>query len=139
MGSRLSYYLFAPISTQRPDGDAARGRMRAICLNCHSTGHVERFYQRADETLRNTNAVVKEAQGIVDGLRAEGLIGKTQFATPLDFIAFDLWHYYGRTAKHGAYMGGADFSQWHGNYELQVKLSELRAAAAGLRARGGKP
>ena len=29
------------------------------------------------------------------------------FAQPIDFVYFDLWHYYGRTAKHGAFMGGA--------------------------------
>jgi hypothetical protein len=45
----------------------------------------------------------------------------------------DLWHYFGRTAKHGAYMGGADFSQWHGNYELQRTLAELRHSADELR------
>jgi hypothetical protein len=29
-------------------------------------------------------------------------------------------------------MGGADFVQWHGNYELVSKLSELKHAAAEL-------
>ena len=49
-------------------------------------------------------------------------------------MAFDLWHYYGRTAKHGAFMGGADFVQWHGNYELVAKSVELRQMAEELRA-----
>ncbi|MCH7779051.1 MAG: nitrate reductase, partial [Gemmatimonadetes bacterium] len=49
---------------------------------------------------------------------------------------FDLWHYYGRTAKHGAFMGGADFVQWHGNYELLAKMREMEEIAATLR-RGG--
>lgn len=30
-------------------------------------------------------------------------------------------------------MGGADFVQWHGNYELLLKLTELEELAAGLR------
>ena len=47
---------------------------------------------------------------------------------------FDLWHYYGRTAKHGAFMGGADFVQWHGFYEINVKLAELKKQAEELRA-----
>ena len=133
VGERLSYYLFAPISSKRPNFDAARGKMRAICLNCHASGHVDRFYERADTTLFRTNEIVKESQDLMESLVKEGKLKKTSFEQPIDFLAFDLWHYYGRTAKHGAYMGGADFSQWHGNYELQVKLAELKAAARELR------
>ena len=44
-----------------------------------------------------------------------------------------MWHYYGRTAKHGAYMGGADFVQWHGFYELAHKLTDIRHQAEELR------
>jgi hypothetical protein len=135
VGQRLSYYLFAPVSEKRPSSDVARGQMKAICQQCHASGSVERFYQQADATLTSTNAEVKEAQSIMDGLYKEGRLTKTAFDEPIEFLAFDLWHYYGRTAKHGAYMGGADFSQWHGNYELQVKLAELRAQAAELRRR----
>jgi hypothetical protein len=133
VGQRLSYYLFAPVSGQRPNFDVARGQMKAICLQCHASGSVERFYQQADATLQRTNEVVKEAQAIIDGLARDKLVSTTAFTQPIQFLAFDLWHYYGRTAKHGAYMGGADFSQWHGNYELQLKLAELRTQAAELR------
>ena len=45
-------------------------------------------------------------------------------------LYFDLWHYDGRTAKHGAFMGGADFVQWHGNYPMLRKTVELKAMAA---------
>jgi hydroxylamine dehydrogenase len=44
-----------------------------------------------------------------------------------------MWHYYGRTAKHGAFMGGADFVQWHGFYELVNKLTSIKHAAKELR------
>jgi formate-dependent nitrite reductase cytochrome c552 subunit len=133
VGERLSYYLFAAVSEKRPNFDAARAKMKAVCLNCHSSGHVDRFYEQADVTLANTNAQVKKSQEIMSALYKDGILTKTPFDEPIEFLAFDLWHYYGRTAKHGAYMGGADFSQWHGNYELQVKLAELRAAADELR------
>jgi hypothetical protein len=99
---------------------------------------VDRFYQRADTTLVNTNAQVEKAQDIMAGLYKEGLLSKEPFDEPIEFLAFDLWHYFGRTAKHGAYMGGADFSQWHGNYELQLKLAELRRQAEDLRKAKGK-
>ena len=134
VGERLSYYLFAPISEKRPNFDAARGKMKAACLNCHSEGHVKKFYEKADVTLARTNEVVKQSQDLVAALVKEGLLKPSGFEDPLQFLAFDLWHYYGRTAKHGAYMGGADFSQWHGNYELQLKLAELKEQAARRRA-----
>jgi hydroxylamine dehydrogenase len=135
VGERLSYYLFAPVSEKRPNFDSARAKMKSACLNCHSEGHVQKFYERADVTLAHTNEVVKESQDIVAALAKEGLIKEKGFDDPLQFLAFDLWHYYGRTAKHGAYMGGADFSQWHGNYELQLKLAELKDQAARRRER----
>ncbi len=50
-------------------------------------------------------------------------------------MAFDLWHYFGRTTKHGAFMGGADFVQWHGNYELLRHKVQIEAAAREIRAR----
>ncbi|HEY2092196.1 MAG TPA: hypothetical protein VGJ81_09920 [Thermoanaerobaculia bacterium] len=56
--------------------------------------------------------------------------GDRPFDEPAEFLYFNMWHYDGRTAKHGAFMGGADFVQWHGNYELATKLVELKKAAA---------
>jgi hypothetical protein len=44
-------------------------------------------------------------------------------------VYFDLWHYDGRTSKHGAFMGGADFVQWHGNYPMLARSVELRRRA----------
>ena len=69
----------------------------------------------------------------MDSLRSEGLLTPKPFDEPIEFTYFDLWHYYGRTAKHGAFMGGADFVQWHGNYELLNKMTDLRADARHLR------
>jgi hydroxylamine dehydrogenase len=57
----------------------------------------------------------------------------------IDFKYFDLWHYYGRTAKHGAFMGGADFTQWHGNYPLLQSTVEIKAMAEELRRNHARP
>jgi hypothetical protein len=61
------------------------------------------------------------------------------FTDPIDFDEFDAWHFYGRTAKHGAFMGGADFVQWHGNYELLRMARKIDREAAELRAAHAKP
>jgi hypothetical protein len=85
------------------------------------------------------NSRVQEAKTLMDGLRARGLLTPTALDEPIEYTYFDFWHYYGRTAKHGAFMGGADFVQWHGNYPILAKTVELQAQAAELRRRHGRP
>jgi hypothetical protein len=69
------------------------------------------------------------AKVIIEGLRKDGVLSSKPFQTPIDFAYFDLWHYYGRTSKHGAFMGGSDFVQWHGNYPLLKHTVEIQAMA----------
>ena len=123
---RLSYWLFQPVSEKRPGFLQGQAEMQEVCLKCHTTNSVNKFYDEAEAVLVATNKTVKEAQDIVKKLRADGYLTKEPFDEPIEFLSFDLWHYYGRTAKHGAFMGGADFVQWHGNYELLAKLVELK-------------
>ena len=66
-------------------------------------------------------------------MRNDGVLTSAPFTQPIDFVYFDLWHYYGRTSKHGAFMGGADFVQWHGNYPMLARTVELTAKAEELR------
>ena len=130
---RLSWYLFAPISTKRPGFDRGQVAMKEICTKCHARPRIDAFYGAAEQVIASTNEKVKGAIEVMDGLRKEGRLTKTPFDEPVEFTEFDLWHYYGRTAKHGAFMGGADFVQWHGNYELLKLRKEIDEAAAELR------
>ncbi|MBN4071881.1 ammonia-forming cytochrome c nitrite reductase subunit c552 [bacterium AH-315-F18] len=130
---RLSYWLFAAVSKKRPNYKLGQAAMKETCLKCHAKTSVERFYVEAEEVVEATNTKVKEAMDLMAELRAEGLLTPEPFDEPIEFIAFDLWHYNGRTAKHGAFMGGADFVQWHGNYELLLKLTEMKHIAEELR------
>lgn len=134
---RLSYWLFAEISEKRPTYAQGQAQMKEICLKCHTTGHVDRFYEEAEAVLVDTNRKVAEGMRIVADLRAEGLLTPAPFDEPIEFVAFDFWHYYGRTAKHGAFMGGADFVQWHGNYELEALRVELEEMAREIREEHG--
>lgn len=134
-GERLSYYLFAPVSEQRPDFPRKQAEMKALCLQCHTQPHVDAYYTRATDVLLATNDKVAQAKAIVDELRAEGLLTPEPFDEEIEFLYFDLWHYFGRTAKHGAFMGGADFVQWHGNYEILHHTVQLQRLAEELRAK----
>lgn len=129
---RLSFWLFAEVSEQRPNYLRAQETMKELCAQCHARPRIDLVFQEAESVVQATNEKVKAAKEIMDGLRKEGLLGKP-FQTPLDFKYFDLWHYYGRTAKHGAFMGGADFAQWHGNYPLLEHTVEIKSLAEELR------
>ncbi len=135
---RLSWWLFAPVSKQRPTFQSGQNAMKETCLKCHTTPHVERFYKEAEEVVVETNEKIVAAKKIIDDLRAEGLLTPQPFDEPIEFLYFDIWHYFGRTAKHGAFMGGADFVQWHGNYELLLKTVEMQEMADEIRERAAK-
>jgi hypothetical protein len=131
---RLSWWLFAAESDRRPTYLQGQAAMQGICNTCHASSNTDAFYAAAEAVVADTNVKVAEATALVDALRAEGLLTAAPFDETIEFVYFDLWHYFGRTAKHGAFMGGADFVQWHGNYELLAKMVELREMAEELRA-----
>lgn len=137
-GERLSYYLADAISKHRPNYQQAEQNMKQICNQCHAEALIEHVYAQANEVVKNTNEKVQKAQDLVAGLRKDGSLGTQPFQNPIDFLLFDLWHYDGRTSKHGAFMGGADFVQWHGNYEMLKKQVELEEMAEELRAKHGR-
>jgi hydroxylamine dehydrogenase len=136
---RLSYFLADPITKPRPDYDRAQTAMKQICVQCHTAPLVDRVYAEAEKVVATTNEKVQTAKDIMTALRKDGMLTGAPFTKPIDFVYFDLWHYDGRTSKHGAFMGGADFVQWHGNYPMLARTVELRARADELRRLHGKP
>lgn len=136
---RLSYYLFAAVSDKRPGYVQGQAHMKETCLKCHTEPAIDRYYDEAESVVQSTNDLILQAKQVMDGLRSDGLLTPEPFDEPIEYAYFDLWHYYGRTAKHGAFMGGADFVQWHGFYEMVHRLSAIKDAARELRATHGRP
>jgi hydroxylamine dehydrogenase len=130
---RLSYFLAAEVSPKRPHYDRAQANMKQVCTNCHTPPTIDKVYQAAEQVVAATNEKVLASKHVIEGLRKDGVLSARPFQNPIDFAYFDLWHYYGRTAKHGAFMGGADFVQWHGNYPLLKSAVEIESQAAELR------
>ena len=135
---RLSYNLFAEITTRRPNAERAEAKMKTVCLQCHTPPLVDRVYKEGAAVVDATNKKIEAAKAIMDSLQAEGLVSTNAFSQRIQFTYFDLWHYDGRTAKHAAFMGGADYVQWHGNYPILKQTIELKEAAAELRRENGK-
>jgi hypothetical protein len=129
---RLSYYLFAEVTKPRPDTARAQAKMRNVCVQCHAPPLIERVYREAEEVVKATNEKVASAKATMEQLQKDGILKGNTFEQPIELKYFDLWHYYGRTAKHGAFMGGADFVQWHGNYPILQHLIEIHREAEKL-------
>ncbi len=136
---RLGWYLADAVTTRRPNYLQAQINMKQVCTQCHTQALVDRVYAQAEQVVASTNAKVLAAKAIIDGLHKDGILPNKPFTQPIDFTYFNLWHYDGRTTKHGAFMGGSDFVQWHGNYELFAKSVDLESEAARLRREHGRP
>ena len=126
VGDRLTWYLFAPVSTRRPVWQENKVRMQNTCRTCHNQNFVESFYEDADRATVRVNEWVEESNRIIEPLKKLGLLTAEPFDEPIDFVHFELWHHWGRTTKFGVWMQGADYAQWHGAYEVFSDLAELK-------------
>ncbi len=125
VGDRLTWYLFAPISERRPVWQDNKVRMQNVCRECHNEEFIETFYADADAATEAVNDWVIQSDEMVAPLKEAGLMTAAPFDEPIDFTYFELWHHWGRTAKFGTWMQGADYVQWHGAYEILADLAEL--------------
>ncbi len=137
VGDRLTWYLFAPISERRPAWQDNIVRMQNVCLECHNRTFVEAFYADADRGTEAVNTWVRDSDDLMAPLKTAGLLTSEPFDEPIDFVYFELWHHWGRTAKFGTWMQGPDYTQWHGIYELLSDLAELRELTASRLAQPG--
>jgi hydroxylamine dehydrogenase len=129
VGERLSWYLFAPISDLRPAWEGNRERMQNVCRDCHNEQFITALYTDADALVDAINGWVEQSDAIMEQLKEQELLTDAPFDESIDFTDFELWHHWGRTAKFGAWMQGADYTQWHGAYEMLSDLAELQEMA----------
>jgi len=137
VGDRLTWYLFAPQSSRRPNWQENMARMQLVCTECHSQSFVDDFYADADALVEEINRRVQISDETIAPAREAGLLTDQPFDQPIDFIHFDLWHHWGRTAKFGAWMGGPDYVQWHGAYEILRDQAELEQIVSELLEKSG--
>ena len=129
VGDRLTWFLFMPISEQRPAWTDNRVRMQNVCLECHNRNFIDDFYAAADVATERVNEWTQEGEDLRVALSEAGALTSAPFDEPIDFTIFELWHHWGRTAKFGTWMQGPDYSQWHGAYEVLSDLAEVRQYA----------
>ncbi len=126
VGDRLTWYLFAPISERRPSWQDNKVRMQNVCRECHNQNFLDDFYAAGDKEVAAVNALVKQSDAIMQPLKDNHLLTDQPFDQPIEYTYFEVWHHWGRTAKFGAWMQGPDYTQWHGAYEMEKGLANLR-------------
>ncbi|NOY82351.1 MAG: beta-ketoacyl-ACP synthase [Kiritimatiellaeota bacterium] len=138
VSSRLYWNLWAKESKPRnsPDptspltGDAAAGRarMKKVCSNCHTPLHTDGFFTQADKLVKLYNeAYYKPSKRMLDVLKDKGLLRENPWTDPFQIAYYHLWHHEGRRMRQGALMGGPDYAQWHGTFEVMQRLYEMKA------------
>lgn len=132
VGDRLAWYLFAPLSERRPDWQDNKVRMQNVCRECHNQKFIDDFYAAGDKEVDAVNALVKQSDAIMQPLKDNKLLTDKPFDQSVEFTYFELWHHWGRTAKFGAWMQGPDYTQWHGAYEMEKALVDLREQVDGV-------
>ncbi len=103
--------------------DQKRGRMKDVCLHCHTPDYVNGFYKQYDDLVVLFNEKFsKPGQALMKTLADEGLLTKQQFDEKIEWTFFYLWHHEGRRARHGASMMAPDYTHWHGMYEVAERF-----------------
>ncbi|PIE56390.1 MAG: beta-ketoacyl-ACP synthase [Desulfobulbus propionicus] len=116
-----------PLSMWTGDGEKGRMQMKKVCRNCHSSSHGDRFFEQADNHIELYNeGYFDVAETLRKELAAKGLLKKNPWDDEFLKIYYHLWHHEGRRMRQGAAMGAPDYAHWHGVFELQQDLYELK-------------
>jgi hypothetical protein len=104
-----------------PGGDVnwqtRRDNMKTVCINCHEQQWVDNFYVQYDSLIDLYHDKFAKP-GLALYELAKPLMSPVEFANPLAWVWYEIWHHEGRRARHGASMMGPDYTHWHGTYEV---------------------
>ena len=114
------------------------GEHEAGCTQCHTRATVDRVYYAGGKGGRSlpTQRSSTRRTSSTPGVRKDSLYRKAVLQ-PHRFRLLRPVALRRPTSKHGAFMGGADFVQWHGNYPIMQKTIQLEHDAAELRREHG--
>lgn len=120
------------------DWKMKRSRMETVCKSCHAPDFVQMYFLTADLVNLQYNEIRRTfvywtkkltKDGIIDRLQADGKFYSDPVLNGWDEVPeelmYDSWHHEGRRFRHGAEMMGADYTQWHGIWEIQYNLAHL--------------
>lgn len=125
------------------DWQMKRSRMSSTCKSCHSPEFVDTYLLTADLVNLQYNEIRRfftywtkklTANGTIDQIEADGIKLSNPVVNGWDEepeeIMYYAWHHEGRRFRHGAMMMGADYTQWHGIWEIQEDVVKMMHYAA---------
>jgi hydroxylamine dehydrogenase len=133
VGERLTWTLRPPVSKRMDNWEEKKGNMKEVCSGCHQDVFVDNFYYQFDALVKLYNdKFAIPAKELMTLLKKRGLLeNQAAFSNKIEWVYWELWHHEGRRARHGAAMGGPDYTWWHGIYDVAKNfyfefLPELR-------------
>ncbi len=148
VGERMAWETQSPYSIRTTDvwGDGLfwwekRENMETVCRQCHAQPFIERYLLIGDLNALQYNEIYREAKRWLNNMNDAGQIATPGFEGLAPFTvagydetveedAYHIWHHEGRRYRHGALMMGADYTQWHGIWDLQHDLVHIIQDAA---------
>ena len=131
------------------DWQRERGRMIAVCDDCHSGNLVRAELQKGDDMIREADRLLAEAIRIVAALYADGVLRKPDHyaydypdllafhdaPTVIEQRLFRMHLEHRMRTFQGAFHNNPDYSLWYGWSEMVQDLTEIRELSQELRAR----
>ncbi len=123
--------------------EVKRQRMTGICASCHAPDFIDTYLLTADLVNLQYDEIRREMvrwnkkmteNGTVKRLQADGVFYSDPVLNGWDeepeHALYHGWHHEGRRYRHGAEMMGADYTQWHGIWEVQERMMDMIKYAA---------
>ena len=122
-GKPVKKYLITPREQQMREG-----RMKAICLTCHSSNWVSNHFARLKNTIQETDETTRLATNIMQRIWNAGLADKTNlFDEAIEREWTSLWLFYANSTRFTSAMGGGgDYGVFaNGRYQASQHLMYL--------------
>lgn len=148
VGERLAWETQSPWTIRTTEAwggglswEQKRANMEAACSQCHSENFYQRYLLTGDLNALQYNEIFKEAKRWLMAMKNEGIILTPGFEGLAAFVvagydeepeevSYHIWHHEGRRFRQGALMMAADYTQWHGIWDLQKDLVDIIRYAA---------
>jgi hypothetical protein len=143
VGERLAWETQSPFTIRTVEAwggglswEEKRDNMVTVCKQCHAPPFIERYLLEGDLAALQYNEIFKAGKYWLNEMNDAGIILTPGFEglAPFTIAGYDevpeersyyIWHHEGRRYRHGALMMAADYTQWHGIWDLQHDLIEI--------------
>jgi hydroxylamine dehydrogenase len=125
-GEPVSEFLIDESEQQR-----RMDNMKAVCLSCHTSGWVDNHYERYENTIRRSNAMVLTATQIMleawDKGAAKGLAdGDSIFNEAIEKMWVEQWLFYANSVRYSSAMAGADLGTFaNGRWYMSKNIQDM--------------